>query len=313
MPFHGPSILFAGTLFYEHTLRENPRPAGTQVRVPWYDAPLVMNATQDASHDGVPLNRPGWPLHQFAKLLQLAQAWGAHDDAPEWLWFVDADTRILNFTTRIDSFLPTPREAGELREAGEAAEEDVGLVVVDHPWAGVVTGSFLVRRSAAGLGILRDVWEAQQHRPPLAEQASLADALLVRTSPRTGVPPYRRHHCLTSPRWLRDGFQGVTQCWHYHMARMGHPYGHRATTGVRYIDPAGADFQAFTYYNYGDRDDAKLHVYSPKAGDAGRPTTPPLLPLPLDRSKHDSVFQRGDLLVHSSLLGGWHPSVTSSS
>ena len=26
--------------------------------------------------------------------------------------------------------------------------------------------------------------------------------------------------------------------------------------------------------------------------------------LPLDRSKHDVVFQRGDLLVHSSLLGG---------
>ena len=69
---------------------------------------------------------------------------------------------------------------------------------------------------------------------------------------------------------------------------------------MRYVDPAGADFQAFTYYNYGDRDDEKLGVY----GTNARIDPAMHVRLPLDRSKHDVVFQRGDLLVHSSLLGG---------
>lgn len=276
------------TLFYEHSLREVVLAPGERVRVPWYSAPLVMNATQD----GAALNRPGWPLHQFAKLLQMAKVWES-PDSPEWLWFIDGDTRILNFSTRIDTFLPEDCK-------GSDGCEDIGLVVVDHPWAGIVTGSFLVRRSPAGLAILRDLWECQEHRPPLAEQSSLADALMVRTTPRTGVAPYTRHHCMTSSAWLMGGWQGMTQCWNYQMARMGHPYGHRRTSGVRYIDPAGPDFQAFTYFNYGDRDDALLNVYGKNEKiDSSRHVE-----LPLDQSKHDIVFQRGDLLVHSSLLGG---------
>ena len=279
------------TLFYEHTRREVMLPAGTRVAVPWYDTPLVMNATQN---DGA-LNRPGWPVHQFAKLLQMAKVW-ERPDAPDWLWFIDADTRLLNFSVRIDDFVPRDECGG----SGRMPCEDIGLVVVDHPWAGIVTGSLLVRRSPAGLGILRDLWECQQHRPPLAEQSSLADALMVRTAPRTNVAAYVRHQCMSSAKWLAAGFQGMTQCWNYHMARMGHPYGHRSTAGVRYVDPAGADFQAFTYYNYGDRADEALNVYGTNVR-----TDPTMhVQLPLHRSKQDIVFQRGDLLVHSSILGG---------
>ena len=227
------------TLFYTHTQREvgDDYSAGTAVRVPWYSSPLVMNATQDGA-DGT-LNRPHWPLHQFAKLLRLAEAW-AMPGAPEWLWFIDADTRILNYSVPITSFLPRD-------------DPSVGLVVVDHPWAGIVSGSFLVRRSEAGFGILRDMWEAQLHDPPLREQTALADALLTRTMPRTSAPRYSRFHCMTSPHWHKGGWQAMVQCWNWHMAHMGHPYGHRRTTGVSYVDPAGPDFQAFSYHAYGDR------------------------------------------------------------
>jgi len=294
----------ACTLCYSHSAREVSTPPGTRIRVPWYSAPLVLGTAQNASAGAMkdwssasgwhaPLNRPSWPLHQFAKLLRLASVW-AEEGAPEWLWFVDADVRVLNFTTRIEDFLP--------RGCGTAAAcDDVGLVVVDHPWAGIVTGSFLIRRSPAGLDLLRHVWECQRFSPKLADQASLADALLTRTVPRNGAAPYRGHECLASARWRRGGWRAMTQCWNFHMARMGHPYGERSTPGVVYVDPHGSDFQAFSYHNYGERSAAELaaaYGASPALGEEQA------VALPLAGHKNDAVFTRGDLLLHSSLLGG---------
>ena len=179
--------------------------------------------------------------------------------------------------------------------------DGVGLIVVDHPWGGIITGSFLVRRSQAGLAILRHLWECQAFRPKLAEQASLADALLTRTIPRNGAAPYRYHECLSSARWRRGNWQAMTQCWNFHMSRMGHPYGQRRTPGVLYVDPRGNDFQAQSYHNYGERTPAELTAAygSGPALDAEQAAQ-----LPLDAHKNDAVFQRGDLLLHSALLGG---------
>ena len=198
--------------------------------------------------------------------------------------------------------------------------EDVGLVVVDNVWAGVVAGSFLVRRSPAGLGALRDIWECQFYNPAHADQASMYEALLVRTPPAPraskleasrmspGEPPgasarslpYPRHHCMTHEQWKPAGWRGQTQCFIYWMERLGRPYGARRSTGVKYVDPRGIDFQAFSFHNYGDRaDDQLVSAYGANpALDASLSAD-----LHLATNKHDIVFRRGDLLLHSSMLG----------
>jgi hypothetical protein len=255
-------------------------------------------------------------------LERLARAWG-HEGSPDWLWYLDGDVRVLNYSVRIDDFLPAkcnpargrrgwsrrgraePTAAPASTDATSAERQgdcdDIGLVVVDHPWAGIVAGSFLVRRSPVGLDILRHIWESQLFAPRLGDQAGLADAILSRTRPRNGAAPYTDHDCISSPRWRPAGWRGVTQCFHFHMQRMGHPYGDRSTSGVRYIDPRGADFQAFSFHNYGERTPGELvQAYG------SNPALDPALRvrLRLDTSRNDAIFQRGDLLVHSSMLGG---------
>lgn len=328
------------TLFYAHTRREASDASGTALQLPWYDAPVIIGATQNGSPpvshaDGgqpqpgheeaatagalrLPVNRPRWPLHHFAKLVRLAAAWG-NEGSPDWLWYVDGDVRVLNYSVRIDGFLPPECNAASdhrdwsRRARGERTTvtshaasverrcDDIGLVVVDHPWAGILAGSFLVRRSRVGLDILRHIWECQLFAPRLGDQAGLADAILLRTRPRNGAAPYTAYECISSPRWRPGGWRGVTQCWNFHMARMGHPYGNRSTPGVRYIDPRGADLQAFSFHNYGERTPEELA----QAYGSNNALDPALrVRLPLATSRNDAIFQRGDLLVHSSMLGG---------
>jgi hypothetical protein len=284
-------------------------------------APVRTEATA-AGARRLPVNRPGWPLHQFAKLVRLARAW-EQEGSPDWLWYIDGDVRVLNYSVRIDDFLPPeckapPKRRGwwwrawgrrkALREphveawAGRQGScDEVGLVVVDHPWAGIVAGSFLVRRSTVGLDILRHIWECQLFAPKLGDQAGLADAILTRTQPRNGASPYPAHECISSPLWRHGGWRGVTQCWNFHMARMEHPYGDRSTSGVRYLDPRGPDLQAFSFHNYGERTPDQL-----EQAYGSNPALDPSLQvhLPLSTSRNDAIFQRGDLLVHSSMLGG---------
>ena len=133
-------------------------PTNATIPVPWYSTPLRIGAVQQTLY--VPqehpdrrgllppaVNRPGWPRHHFTKLVALALAWRKLR-SPEWMWYADLDTRILNYSVPITQFLPN--------------DPSIGLVVVDAPFGSVCAGVYLVRTRGEGLTILREWWEAQQ-------------------------------------------------------------------------------------------------------------------------------------------------------
>lgn len=271
-------------------------PTNATIPVPWYSTPLRIGAVQQTLYvpqehpgrRGLPraVNRPGWPRHHFAKLVALALAWRKLR-SPEWMWYADLDTRILNYSVPITQFLPH--------------DPSIGLVVVDAPFGSVCAGVYLVRTRGEGLTILREWWEAQQApwlekrwAKALGDQAALVSLILRRTASRTGV--VYRDECEREPWTLVDG--GIDQCFMYWMARLGSPYGNRTVTrGVHFVHPAGADFQAFSYLGYGERSRARLNL------KARNPQIPGALGVELPwHAGMDWVFQPGDLLVHSAHL-----------
>ena len=204
--------------------------------VPWYETPLHFGAEQNGSS----INRPHWPLSCFNKLLAIAVAWYRHPQS-SWFWYADLDTRILNYSVDVTSFLPARHDT---------TANDIGLIVVDSPIGGICAGSYMVRRNAAGIAVLREWWEAQISTPPHLDQGALYWLLLKRTHTRTRA--VYTGECEREP-WLGAGWRGQTQCFNYWMVQLGHPYGKRSTRDVQYVDPRGSDFQASSYRSYGTR------------------------------------------------------------
>lgn len=131
----------------------------------------VLETSRQPGHD--------WPP-AWDKVHLLRQ----HQDAAEWVAWVDCDSFFTNFSLPLEGVLARAGALGppEEAEAGGAAEERGVVLVASEDGASLNTGVLLLRRSPEGARLLEEVWaaaEAGYGEHPWWEQAAFIDALTL--------------------------------------------------------------------------------------------------------------------------------------
>jgi hypothetical protein len=116
------------------------------------------------------------------------------EESCDWVFWLDADTVVMNSEKRVESFLPASK--------GDATSEQIDLLLSADDGGGYNAGVWLIKNSPWSLRFLQEWWDMKQFvKPPGLAKSGDNDALKYKTAHMTDTS-----HLASPPRCTFNSF-----------------------------------------------------------------------------------------------------------